>query len=1103
MTIQSRVLLVGVLVQMTPYLALTTRSSFDVTIDAETKMVIPLVEERLKRFGVHSGDITFAAEETSRDGLQNQSNGVISSDVINIKTLIWEVDDVSVGSKPPFYVATAVKSEDMVDQNRLKSLILKENSNCNDQASFVGYRLSLAPQATAEELTGFRSGCMPPICHSTNLQLYVDSSIFPHNEHLSVDIDQDNDHGKRIMVSLGSGIRGKNLVVPLNCVCQVASKTGGVCVGPIIQEKNVHKNDDSAAAVKLPNGKLEAKADRMRRLPQPMDRLKEYRGLDSMVEKAKLFRSTARNKERFKEFESLLNEAINCGELSELLKSKPEYGVSKTALHMAAWRGDIRSVQLLIDKSNQHCPEIDAINLISRSEGNYGKTAIFYALTQCREDVVRRLADLGANLLIVNNKGQTPCSIAISHLSKDTCQYLIELETKQLRNGGKFLDYRKSHSDEKLYGDLDPRFPIDKFNYGEDLTHSLEEFCRSVQQAKTSTIINGIPTDFAPRSLRPTVRWWNRKDASLEAANSSNKKNALKQAITFTQPRPTTREKVSPEASKDIAPGLQDPPKQIDVNSLELLDAASVLDAGTDVVIVNCSNSIALLEEEIDQSIASFTHTVSQAKHVNDEIRASFAWGLDCEWEPGFDRGKNHPVATLQLSTRRRAFLVDVQCLCQSNSENSERVSALTDVQTKLNATLARLFIDNRLAVVGFGIMQDLGKLAASFPKFTCFSNFSEIIDLQAMATLVFPKNTRQLLSSLRKMVAWLLSRRLDKTQQCSAWTQRPLTEAQINYATLDAAVLPLLLETMVHNSTIVERYGGQFFSVHSNLFCNVRYVLVQETKTGNQSNEEVVWNVPMGNVRKTLGLHIARQCWPSNQPTPPLPRLMVLNQNRTSKKERAHAAKVSLDNGTTRPKPIALKTLIGDLSNLPIPGISLGYTKDSCAERVLGHTFMNTIPKGTHIGFNRRSGVIETKNAFLIFCNFGAGSLEMKKFHEGKQFRGSAFSGGGRFLSFHVNPSRKNGSERVMADFVKESLSSFCKNEDEKVILLFARNGSSSKYIYCGYCHCVEYTTADDGDRLDLNLELLNYNTLSGEERISDSFVELVKSQSKPHVYL
>ena len=49
----------------------------------------------------------------------------------------------------------------------------------------------------------------------------------------------------------------------------------------------------------------------------------------------------------------------------------------------------------------------------------------------------------------------------------------------------------------------------------------------------------------------------------------------------------------------------------------------------------------------------------------------------------------------------------------------------------------------------------------------------------------------------LRDACATWLGRRLDKSEQCSDWDARPLTEAQVAYAALDAAVLFALHDAM------------------------------------------------------------------------------------------------------------------------------------------------------------------------------------------------------------------------------------------------------------------------------------------------------------------
>jgi hypothetical protein len=124
-------------------------------------------------------------------------------------------------------------------------------------------------------------------------------------------------------------------------------------------------------------------------------------------------------------------------------------GFSKHALHMAAWRGDFAAVRLMVDAARRY--DLDIVNSISTSDGNFGRTPIFYALTQCREEVVRYLVDeAGASLLVINNKGQTPCSIAVSHLSAEACQFLYAAERSELEAGGIFKDHRQSHSDKKF-----------------------------------------------------------------------------------------------------------------------------------------------------------------------------------------------------------------------------------------------------------------------------------------------------------------------------------------------------------------------------------------------------------------------------------------------------------------------------------------------------------------------------------------------------------------------------------------------------------------------------------------------------------------------------
>lgn len=366
---------------------------------------------------------------------------------VHVKTLVWEVsytqnkealvDDDS--SNTVLYIVTAQKMSDRVDISLLQECIYNDQQLSSkllpEHHSHIS--ISMAPTETAEQLTGFKSGCMSPIGHTIPMKLYVEESI--------VDYD---------VASIGSGTLGHSLELPMKQLLNVAeSNKHGVLVGKFQSSRS-----ESPSSVITPqtNNDYKLRKEIRRRASEPKDRLKQYRSLTSIEDKAQLLRTTFRKKGRVDASKQLIDEAIRVGEFQSLMLTYGTVGVNKNALHLCSWKGDFEAVKYIVEMSKKHYPELDIINTISKSEGNYGKTPIFYALTQCREDVVRYLIAEGASLLIVNNKGQTPCSIAVSHLNEDACQFLYNVEAEQLRNGGEFVNYRTTHSDSKLYGDLDP-----------------------------------------------------------------------------------------------------------------------------------------------------------------------------------------------------------------------------------------------------------------------------------------------------------------------------------------------------------------------------------------------------------------------------------------------------------------------------------------------------------------------------------------------------------------------------------------------------------------------------------------------------------------------
>ena len=401
-----------------------------------------LLKHRLTEGGiVNSSNIKICTEyESSGD----------SRSSVHVKTLVWEVsytqnneetlvDDGS--SNTVLYIVTAQKMSDRVDISLLQECIYNDNQLDSkhllpEHPSHIS--ISMAPTEKAEQMTGFKSGCMPPIGHTIPMKLYVEESIIEYD-----------------IASIGSGSLGHSLELPMKQLLNVAeSNKHGVLVGNFVQSSR----SESPSSVITPqsNNDYKLRKEIRRRASEPKDRLKQYRSLTSIEDKAQLLRTTFRKKGRVDASKQLIDEAIRTGEFKSLMLTYGTVGVNKNALHLSSWKGDFEAVKYIVEMSKKHYPELDIINTISKSEGNYGKTPLFYALTQCREDVVRYLIAEGASLLIVNNKGQTPCSIAVSHLDADACQFLFDVESEQLRNGGEFVNYRTTHSDSKLYGDLDP-----------------------------------------------------------------------------------------------------------------------------------------------------------------------------------------------------------------------------------------------------------------------------------------------------------------------------------------------------------------------------------------------------------------------------------------------------------------------------------------------------------------------------------------------------------------------------------------------------------------------------------------------------------------------
>ncbi|KAL3905248.1 MAG: hypothetical protein SGILL_009752 [Bacillariaceae sp.] len=172
---------------------------------------------------------------------------------------------------------------------------------------------------------------------------------------------------------------------------------------------------------------------------------------------------------------------------------------------------------------------------------------------------------------------------------------------------------------------------------------------------------------------------------------------------------------------------------------------------------------------------------ITTAKELSDSFRklrgnpyGSGPYGLDAEWDE-----ETIGAAVLQLANPTMALLIDIPALLGTQ----EGVKAMEE-------TVGKLLACKDSVVLGFACRQDLSRLRASpfvgskGNRAHWLSDTRAVMDVQ---TLVGDAESKLEKAGLARVCQHYFQKPLDKAEQCSLWSARPLSEHQRCYAALDA----------------------------------------------------------------------------------------------------------------------------------------------------------------------------------------------------------------------------------------------------------------------------------------------------------------------------
>jgi prolyl-tRNA editing enzyme YbaK/EbsC (Cys-tRNA(Pro) deacylase) len=490
-------------------------------------------------------------------------------------------------------------------------------------------------------------------------------------------------------------------------------------------------------------------------------------------------------------------------------------------------------------------------------------------------------------------------------------------------------------------------------------------------------------------------------------------------------------EPLSPVVKKRPKAGPQSTPRNMPFLRLhEVYDKTEDGSAESVAMIVDSLDTVQVFAKSVSELIVSLKD-VDEDDDVDDGSLAVGLVGMDCEWKPKFllaSRDEPQPVLVLQvcLHPLKRVFLFDLQILLRPFLGASEEMH---EIEAAMADAMTELLLSKRLFKVGFQLVQDLRRMAASYPHISSFQLVHSVMEVSTLARKVIQLNKqgngRQATSSLGRLTEHFVGRTLNKEEQISDWSTRPLTAEQIEYAALDSVVTPLIVEK------VLDAAGAGFFekpqvgrwkddASFRESIKSWRFIFLDDTTDPQALKRLCAKKAIVGSS------FIVDQQWNTGEEDPRLP--SVSQDGKGSFIDGTGTFRVPSDTVCLDP---ANKDDIID----SIIGKRVAKTKDRVAEQFLVGSA--TLSGGSKLDFNARAGYIEFKNAVFLFVN-----MPRTAGYKVKNYNNKWVNDGQILTWFFRERDWKQGTS---------SLATKLTSADNSVVL-FVRLGTN-KFICCGRC--------------------------------------------------